>query len=139
MYNFQNQFHRKNKRNYGQYWPYNQNQYQYPLYFHNTQVPLNVQTTQPFGPFYTNNVYSKYPIGSPNLYPPNIVPYATPYPKPSPFSPQQPSGVNSIMAQFKKQDGSYDLNKMIDTAGQMMGAVNQISSMVKGVSGIFKA
>lgn len=65
-------------------------------------------------------------------------PYVNPYPKQS-FIPKQPSGVQSIMNSFKAQDGSLDLNKMVDTAGQMMNAVTQVSSMVKGLGGIFKA
>lgn len=64
-------------------------------------------------------------------------PYMNPYPKQS-FIPKQPSGVKTIMNSFKAQDGSLDLNKMVDTAGQMMNAVNQVSSMVKGLGGIFK-
>jgi hypothetical protein len=31
-----------------------------------------------------------------------------------------------------------DFNKVMDTAGQMMGAVNQMSSLVKGVTSMFK-
>lgn len=64
-------------------------------------------------------------------------PYMNPYPKQS-FIPKQPSGVQTIMNSFKAQDGSLDLNKMVDTAGQMMNAVTQVSSMVKGLGGIFK-
>ncbi|MDQ0271036.1 YppG family protein [Cytobacillus purgationiresistens] len=64
-------------------------------------------------------------------------PYMNPYPKQS-FVAKQPSGVQSIMNSFKSQDGSLDFNKMMDTAGQMMNAVNQMSSMVKGVGGFFK-
>ena len=60
-----------------------------------------------------------------------------PYPKQS-FLPKQPSGVQSIMNSFKSQDGSLDLNKMMDTAGSMVNAVSQVSSMVKGLGGIIK-
>lgn len=60
------------------------------------------------------------------------------YPKNS-LNPRPPSGVKSIMNSFKAQDGTLDLNKMVDTAGQMMNAVSQVSSMVKGFGGIFKA
>lgn len=67
----------------------------------------------------------------------NPYPNMNPYPKQS-FVAKQPSGVQSIMNSFKGQDGSLDFNKMMDTAGQMMNAVNQVSSMVKGVGGIFK-
>jgi len=31
------------------------------------------------------------------------------------------------------------LNKMVDTAGQMVNAVSQVSSVVKGFGGMFKA
>ncbi|KAF0818761.1 YppG family protein [Cytobacillus sp. FSL R5-0377] len=66
------------------------------------------------------------------------MPYMNPYPKQS-FIQKQPSGVQSIMNSFKAQDGSLDINKMVDTAGQMMSAVTQVSSMVKGIGGIFKS
>ncbi|MFB6466047.1 YppG family protein [Cytobacillus sp. Hz8] len=67
----------------------------------------------------------------------NINPNMHPYPK-NALNSKPPSGVQSIMNSFKAQDGSLDLNKMIDTAGQMMNAVTQVSSMVKGFGGMFK-
>ncbi|TCN23086.1 YppG family protein [Mesobacillus foraminis] len=60
-----------------------------------------------------------------------------PYPHQA-FLPKQPSGFQSVMNSFKSQDGNLDINKMIDTAGQMMNAVSQVSSMVKGLGGILK-
>lgn len=67
----------------------------------------------------------------------SVNPYMNPYPKQS-FIAKQPSGVKSIMNSFKGQDGSLDINKMVDTAGTMMNAVSQVSSMVKGLGGIIK-
>jgi YppG-like protein len=64
--------------------------------------------------------------------------YANPYPKASFMAKPSKSGVGSIMNSFKSQDGSFDFNKAMNTAGQMMGAVNQVSSLVKGLGGIFK-
>jgi hypothetical protein len=61
-----------------------------------------------------------------------------PYPKANLNVKSQSGGMNSIMNSFKSQDGSIDFNKMVNTAGQMMNAVNQVSSMVKGLGGIFK-
>ncbi|WP_421379149.1 YppG family protein [Bacillus salacetis] len=61
-----------------------------------------------------------------------------PYPKGSFMVKPQSSGMGTIMNSFKSQDGSLDFNKMVNTAGQMMSAVNQVSSMVKGLGGIFK-
>lgn len=60
-----------------------------------------------------------------------------PYPKPN-MIPKPNGGFGTIMNSFKGQDGNLDLNKMMNTAGQMMNAVSQVSSMVKGLGGIFK-
>ncbi|MCK1982486.1 MULTISPECIES: YppG family protein [Peribacillus] len=62
-----------------------------------------------------------------------------PYPKQQFMQKPQPSGFKSVMNQFKTQDGSMDITKMMNTAGQMMNTVSQVSSMVKGVGGFFKA
>lgn len=72
-----------------------------------------------------------------NSYQQNTFPMMNPYPKAS-FIQKPPSGVKSVMNSFKAQDGSLDLNKMVDTAGQMMNAVSQVSSVVKGLGGMFK-
>jgi len=69
--------------------------------------------------------------------PMNGYPVMNPYPKNS-FMPKQPGGMQSLFNSFKSQDGSVDLNKMVNTAGQMMNAVSQVSSLVKGFGGIFK-
>jgi hypothetical protein len=69
--------------------------------------------------------------------PMNGYPMMNPYPKQS-VMPKQPGGVQSFMNSFKSQDGSVDVNKMVNTAGQMMNAVTQVSSLVKGFGGIFK-
>jgi hypothetical protein len=61
-----------------------------------------------------------------------------PYPKPNAMF-KQPGGIQSIMNSFKSQDGTVDVNKMVNTAGQVVSAVTQVSSLVKGLGGIFKA
>lgn len=85
--------------------------------------PLQSQTENPYGGYY----------------PQQEMPYQNmnPYPQQA-FLPKQPGGFQSIMNSFKSQDGNLDLNKMVDTAGQMMSAVTQVSSMVKGLGGILK-
>lgn len=73
------------------------------------------------------------------LQPPSFYnPYPTPYPKPTNFAPIQQKGIHSMMNSFKKTDGNLDFNKMVDTAGQLMGTMNQLSSLFKGVTSIFK-
>lgn len=88
------------------------------------QNPLQPKEKQAFG-------------GTENTYMPNQYPYMHPYPK-SNFTNRPPSVMNSIVKSFKAQDGSLDFNKMIDTAGQMMNTVTQVSGLVKGLGGIFK-
>ncbi|MBE3569693.1 MAG: hypothetical protein IMW92_06110 [Bacillales bacterium] len=39
---------------------------------------------------------------------------------------------------FQKSGWHFDMNKMIDTAGQMMAVMNQFSSVVKGLGSVFK-
>lgn len=65
--------------------------------------------------------------------------YPNPYPKQAFLQKQQPSGFQGILNQFKTQDGSMDVNKMMNTAGQMMGTVSQVQNMFKGLGGLFKA
>lgn len=77
-------------------------------------------------------------VQKPQYGPMNGYPVMNPYPKSSAI-PKQPGGVQSFMNSFKSQDGTVDINKMVNTAGQMMNAVNQVSSLVKGFGGIFKA
>lgn len=60
-----------------------------------------------------------------------------PYPKTN-MIPRPNGGLGNIMNSFKGQDGNIDLNKMMNTAGQMMNAVSQVSAMVKGLGGMFK-
>lgn len=72
-----------------------------------------------------------------NHYPPMGGGLANPYPRPNLMA-KQPGGMQSLMNSFKSQDGSVDFNKMMNAAGQMMNAVTQVTSLVKGLGGIFK-
>lgn len=63
--------------------------------------------------------------------------YMNPYPKQS-FIPKKQGNMKGLMNSFKTQDGTFDFNKMLDTAGMMMNAMNQVTGVVKGVGGIFK-
>jgi hypothetical protein len=59
------------------------------------------------------------------------------YPNPTLMA-KQPGGIGSIMNSFKSQDGSMDINKMVNTAGQMVSAISQVKSMVQGLGGMLK-
>lgn len=52
---------------------------------------------------------------------------------------KQSSAFTGVLNQFKSQNGSVDYNKMLNTAGQMVSAVNQFSGIIKGIGGIFKS
>lgn len=52
---------------------------------------------------------------------------------------QQQTGVGTFMNQFKTNDGaSYDVNKMMSTAGQMINTVNQFTGMFKTFGSFIK-
>ena len=105
-----------------------------PPMYPNQQMPVNQympKQAQGFNPF--DN-----PL-QPTKRPPQMQQQVyNPYPKQQFMQKQQPSGIKSVMNQFKTQDGSMDITKMMNTAGQMMNTVSQVSSMVKGVGGFFK-
>jgi hypothetical protein len=111
---------------YGQIYPYFQNPY--------------VQGENIHPSYYQQQYYNPYPQQA-NMQPYNNSMLNTPFSNPYPTNAfkQQNSGFQTVLAQFKKEDGTYDVNKMMNTAGQMMGTVNQVSGMVKGLSSIFKA
>ncbi len=134
--------HRKNLRRNG--FPQNYQSNGWPQYY--GQQPMGPNYQQPIGPNFQQSPQFTMPN---QMY--NNVPYPTPYSAqhqyqtPYPLQQNQfaqnskPSGVQSIMAQFKNKDGSYNVDKMMNTAGQMIGAVNQIGSMVQGFTKSFKA
>lgn len=66
-----------------------------------------------------------------------LYPMMHPYPQ-VPFVHKPPTGFSHFVNSFKGQNGSFDVKKMIDTASQMIYAVNQVTSMIKGLGGIFK-
>lgn len=109
-----------------------------PVYQQNTSqqqqnyVPYQQMVQQP-------NLQQQFTAtGSNQSYFQNYIPYPNPYPKPVPQFKQSSSGFQTVVGQFKKQDGQFDFNKMMDTAGQMMSAANQMGSLFKGVTSIFK-
>lgn len=94
--------------------------------------PNNAMSGGGFSPFANPLQSKKTPQQSSGQYP-------NPYPKQAFMQKNQPSSFKSIMNQFKTQEGTVDVTKMMNTAGQMMGTVNQVQSMFKGLGGIFKA
>lgn len=113
--------------------PYNSNPYSNQSanpYFQGYQPGFQQSYQQPYGGGYGGSMNGGGYMNNP---------YPTPYPKPMPhFKQQQPSGFQNILSQFKKSDGQLDFNKMMDTAGQMMSAVNQMGGLFKGVTSMFK-
>lgn len=91
--------------------------------------PMQPQS-QPFNPF-------ENPLQPPVKRPPQPQ-YANPYPKQQFMQKAQPSGFQSVLNQFKTQDGSMDVTKMMNTAGQMVNTVSQMSNVFKGVGSLFK-
>ncbi|WP_299094336.1 YppG family protein [uncultured Metabacillus sp.] len=120
--------------------------------FQSNQHMNTAMLQQQFHDPYQQHYFQQYPQSYQNPFPPmyggnhtNTIngqfmnsPYPTPYPKPAPYI-KQPSGFQTVISQFKKSDGQLDINKMMDTAGQMMSAVNQVGGLFKGVTSMFKS
>lgn len=130
-----------NERQTGYYQPFGHyDQYQSPNYI----IPAMYQSYQnpnpnPYYPTFQQSLHPYYGNGSMNSVAFNTNAYPTPYPKPAPYIKQQPTGVQNIMSQFKNSNGQLDLNKIMDTAGQMASVVNQIGGLFKGVTSMFKS
>jgi hypothetical protein len=133
--------------NYGEGSQHHSNNYRPP---HSYQPPLQIQPMngyqQPPFPLQNQQVMqhgnSLNPFENPLQPIPKRPPYSqsfNPYPKQQFMQKQQPSGLYSVLNQFKTQDGSFDINKMMNTAGQVMNTVSQVSAMAKGIGGFFKA
>ncbi len=70
---------------------------------------------------------------------------STPYPtQPKQLNQQNSNGqgqsfqFSSILSQFKNSSGSYDVPKMMSTAGQMMNTMNQVGGIFKQIGFFFK-
>ena len=62
-----------------------------------------------------------------------------PYPAPGTGGrPPVKGSMSSLLNSFKNKDGTYDMTKMVDTAGMMVNTVSQVTNMVKGLTGMFK-
>jgi YppG-like protein len=149
------------------YFSRNQQPYPYQAVQPNLDwYPYQQQNLQPqqgynsFSPVYQSDYVQQQPHYSTQQYPPkdaqflfqnplqpqeqtsnpyfqNVYPIMNPYPKQSGVV-KQPGGLGSLINSFKAQDGTVDINKMVNTAGQMVNAVSQVSSLVKGFGGMFK-
>ncbi|WP_226666819.1 YppG family protein [Metabacillus litoralis] len=137
---------RSQRRNEGYYQQFpNYNEYDQQSFHYNTNSNVNGFNGQQVPYLYQQQTYQQNPqqqfvnnYNNGHLNGPMNTPFPTPYPKPMPYFKQQPSGFQNVLSQFKKNDGQFDFNKMMDTAGQMMSAVNQMGGLFKGVTSIFK-
>lgn len=113
-----------------------QNQMPYAYQSNQLAPEMNPYPKQPSNPF-QNPLYQQdedfYPLQQPMM---NVT---HPYPKPSFLQKSQGNNISSVLNQFKNPEGSIDFNKMMDTTGQMLNTMNQVSNLVKGVGSIFKA
>ncbi|MBA2879220.1 hypothetical protein HNR63_002292 [Anoxybacillus kamchatkensis] len=87
----------------------------YPYYSQPTSFPVP-PVVPPMSPFTT----------------PPASPFVSPMP---PFAPAKPP---SLLEQFKTKDGTYDITKMMNTMGQAVQVMNQMTGLVKGLTQTFK-
>jgi hypothetical protein len=141
----------------------NQRQFQGPPFLN---MPIQPESTHPN--HYSgqpNNMFNPFLMGLPQNpieHPVNPLPIQTilddplypiynmnPYQPPSAFmqnqllglpneEPPRPNSQKGLVEYFLGKDGNVDIDKMISTAGQLMGTLNQFTGLVKGVSSLFK-
>ncbi|PGL72157.1 hypothetical protein CN925_05080 [Bacillus sp. AFS055030] len=100
-------------------------------YFTSPQNQFGVQSQQA-------QMLQQGPFTTPPMFAPS-----TPYPAhPKKLNQQNNNGqsfqFSSILNQFKNSSGSYDVPKMMSTAGQMMNTMNQVGGLFKQIGGLFK-
>ncbi|MCC2928756.1 YppG family protein [Bacillus sp. LBG-1-113] len=117
-----------NPRQLGYYYPQ-----QMQVYYHQN-APVH---SEPYVPQHYGQQEFYQPYIPPQSMPMQPPVFPNPYPIARPNQ-QQPSQVQSIMSQFKKANGQFDFNKMMDTTGQVMSAMNQVGSLIKGFTSFFK-
>lgn len=83
----------------------------------------------PYYPYYSQPI----PFPSPPVAPPTVPPFM---PSMTPIAPvlKPPS----LLEQFKTKEGTYDITKMMNTMGQAVQVMNQMSGLVKGLTQTFK-
>ncbi len=132
--------------------PYPGDPYQAPPMQNPIQNPSQFSGPNGYSPYQMTPEMNPYPKQQPNpfqnplyqqdedFYPvqPPMMNITHPYPKSSFLQKNQGNNISSVLNQFKNQEGSIDFNKMMDTTGQMLNTMNQVSNLVKGVGSIFK-
>ncbi|WP_257144088.1 YppG family protein [Bacillus sp. AFS002410] len=124
------------------YYSIMQNQYPYmpmnPSQFGNqTNYYMHPQSQQYSMPPQNAQMNQQGPFATPAMFAPS-----TPYPTQPKKINQQNNGqsfqFSSILNQFKNNSGSYDVPKMMSTAGQMMNTMNQVGGLFKQIGVFFK-
>ncbi|WP_260862719.1 YppG family protein, partial [Bacillus pumilus] len=75
-----------------------------------------------------------------HIQPPPIIPIhhpINPYPFPTPQK-HQSSQFKTLLSQFKKTNPQFHFNKIFHTPRQIITTINQLSSLAKGFTTIFK-
>ncbi|MBA2875080.1 YppG family protein [Thermaerobacillus caldiproteolyticus] len=109
--------------------------YRYPHSFPTPNSSYSPYHAALYQPYPYSQVAHHWPAGQQVS---QMSPYPTPYPTPSPVLKPPAPALQSIMSQFKTSEGTYDINKMMNTMGQMINTVNQVGGMLKGLVNTFK-
>ncbi|RJS59504.1 YppG family protein [Bacillus sp. PK3_68] len=87
------------------------------------------------GELWSHPLYQMHlPEGPYQMYPP-----ASSMPQNIPPTPPAKSNSQLLLKSFQNKDGTFDINKAMDTAGMMVNTVSQLSKVVKDMSGWLKA
>lgn len=100
---------------------------QMPNYpYHHNQFPPYVQMNQqPYPPTYPNMPFHQ---GT----------WQPPYQGMQGMGSQQKSPAKGVMGYFQNDEGQFDVDKVLNTAGQVANTYQQFSPIVKGIGSFFK-
>ncbi|RCW73041.1 YppG family protein [Saliterribacillus persicus] len=85
-------------------------------------------------PGYPQQIHS--PYHSYQQYP--VAPFSNPYHQSYPQSMQQKQAVSNFITVFQDENGQIDIDKVLDTIGQLNATYQQISPVVKSFGNIIK-
>lgn len=109
--------------------------YQYQQSIHPNAYPAQQNTSQQhYPPPYSNMNYMQGPQYMQNM-PNHQSSWQHPYPG---MEPQKKSFSKGVMGYFQDENGQFDFDKALSTAGQVGNTYQQFSPLIKGIGSFFK-
>ncbi len=119
----------------------NENEYYRPTMPNYQYYPEASYTPGYYYPMYAEQAYYYNPYMQNNSFPPHMQMMPTNVQPTTIDNPTQPQGVVSsgVMQQFMDENGTVDIQKMLQTVGQLADTVQQVSPVIKQLNDLIRA